>query len=51
MFQIGKLPVTLTLGQWKYVDDFHIYPNVTVVLRTLLPKDLTSYQSVIHTTL
>ena len=32
MYPIRKLPVTLRLGGWKYVDDLHIYPNVTGVL-------------------
>jgi len=28
MFPIGKLPATLCLGDKKYQDDVHIYPNV-----------------------
>ena len=28
MFPIGKLPVTLRLGNSLYLDNIHIYPNV-----------------------
>ena len=32
MHPIGKLPVTLTLGQRKFVDDLHIYTDVEGIL-------------------
>ncbi len=32
MRPLGRLPVTLTLGERQYTDDFHIYPDVTGTL-------------------
>ena len=34
MHPIGKLPVTLSLGTRHFTDDFHIYPEVSGVLRS-----------------
>ena len=32
MSPIGKLPITLSIGERAYTDDFHIYPSVTGTL-------------------
>ena len=32
MNPIGKLPITLSIGEHAHTDDFHIYPNVTGTL-------------------